>query len=99
MSNVCPNPPPTRERTRKDIICFRCRKPGHIQANCHEAIARRSDSNAAPTLPAQANATMQPRPVNPTVAQTPKPFDPKRLGHLIANEFNESLAIEDAGIC
>ena len=99
MSNVCPNPPPTRDRTRKDIICFRCGKPSHIQANCQEVIARRSDSNAVPTPPAQTNATPQPKPANPTIAPTSRPFDPKRLAAFLASEYNEALGIVDVGTC
>ena len=67
--------------------------------DCQEIVARRSDASGVPTPPAQTNATMQPRTRNPTVAPTPKPFDPKRIATLLANEYNESIGIVDIRIC
>ena len=36
LSHVCPNPPPSRVRKRKEIFCFECGKPGDIQINFQE---------------------------------------------------------------
>lgn len=84
MSNVCPNPS-SRVGTRKDVICFRCGKAGHIQVHCQEIVTRRPDSASTPA--AQANTTVQPRATNASPAPTPKPYDAKRIAAFILTKI------------
>ena len=96
---MCPYPAPSLDRRRKDIVCFRCGKQGHVQIDCQKIEARRSDNNATSKSARQANTTAQTRTANSSAAPTSKPFDPGKVAACVAKENSESLAIVSGDTC
>ena len=93
---VCPTPAQPEDQSKREGICDRCGTTGHMQAECQEMVARRTETNSNSAAPRLTPSARQPCAPNAPTATTEKPIDSKRLA-LLGKEIDESIGISNSG--